>query len=219
MIEKPACPCTQFLAKWNIDNYVNMSTTLRPATKYDAEFIARNIFMAFLVDMSEYSPEERDSLVRNMAAVCRREDTFYSWRNTIIAESDGQPAGVAIAYDGARYKEMRQATIPLIVKFMTVVFGIGFENMPDEAGPGEFYLDTLAVKPEMRHRGIASDLMKAVVESAREKGIPLCTLAVDPVNDKARSLYGQMGFQESHMMRIFGEDYIIMARKLVTGNS
>ena len=67
--------------------------------------------------------------------------------------------------------------------------------MDDETDGSEFYLDTLAVLPEYRGRGIASALLKASIEKARKMGKP-AGLLVDKDNTRARRLYESIGFEQ-----------------------
>lgn len=182
---------------------------IRQATSLDSEFIAQCLFTAFLIDLDGFQENERDSYISSMAEICRREDTFYSWRNTVIAEYDGKRAGAMIAYDAKTYAEMRIATLPRLAKFMKPIWGENFEMMDDEAGEGEYYLDTLAVVPEFRHQGIATQLLKYSINIAKELNLTP-TLAVDPENPEAMKLYGTLGFSEQKRMVIFGEEYIMM---------
>lgn len=76
---------------------------------------------------------------------------LYSARNTTIAELDGKPVGMLTAYDGSRYGTMRQVTMQLVKEHL----GTEFPGMEDETVPGEYYLDSLAVKartPWQRNR-------------------------------------------------------------------
>lgn len=64
----------------------------------------------------------------------------------------------------------------------------------DETSADEYYLDSLAVFPEYRGRGIARELIKAAVERAKEAGKP-AGLLVSKHNPKARELYESLGFK------------------------
>ena len=53
------------------------------------------------------------------------------------------------------------------------------EAVSQETGPGEYYLDTLAVVPEYRHRGIGRALLEDGIRLGKSKGFDLITLVVD----------------------------------------
>lgn len=171
--------------------------TIRRATVNDARFIAENVLRALHID------EADERHIEHLAGVSRLEDTLYSWRNSVIALYDGVPAGLMIAYDGARYRQMRDITFPMI----RIYVGDDYSHMDDESGPGEFYLDSLAVLPEFQHKGIASALMKEMLRMRDEACIPLATIAVDPENDTAYRLYIRNGFRHEGHITVFSTTY------------
>ena len=66
--------------------------------------------------------------------------------------------------------------------------------MDDETQAGELYLDSLAVLPEYRHRGIAKALLLATKKRADKLGLPCVGLLVDKGNPTAEALYTSVGF-------------------------
>ncbi|MBO7114182.1 MAG: GNAT family N-acetyltransferase [Bacteroidaceae bacterium] len=171
--------------------------TLRKATRADSRFIAENVLRALHIE--ETDPRHIDHL----ATISSREDTLYSWRNSTIALYDGQPAGLMVAYDGARYRRMRDITFPMIRMYV----GDDYNQMDDEARPGEYYLDSLAVLPQFRRKGIATALIKEMFRLQNTAGIPLATIAVDPENDEAYRLYTANGFHHDGHISVFGTTY------------
>ena len=171
--------------------------TLRRGSPADARFIAENVLRALHIDEAE---EEH---LEHLASICRRDDTLYSWHNSTIALFDGMPVGLMVAYDGARYRQMRDITFPMIRRYV----GDDYRSMDDEACAGEFYLDSLAVLPEFRHKGIASALIQEMFHQRDEAGIPLATIAVDPENESAYRLYTHHGFRHDGRITVFGTKY------------
>lgn len=171
--------------------------TFRPATAADALFIARGYHTAMLLDDT---PEERIMLFADK--ICTRDDVLYSASNTTIAELDGSPAGMITAYDGARYAVWRQLTLSLVKEHL----GLEFPGMEDETAAGEYYLDSLAVLPESRGRGIGRALLKGAIAEGQRRGLTP-TLAVDPKNTRAQRLYTSLGFRHMREIFIFGHIY------------
>ena len=171
--------------------------TIRKATEDDTRFIAENVLRALHID------ETQEEHIEHLAAICRREDTLYSWRNATIALYDGVPAGLMVAYDGARYRRMRDVTFPMIRMYV----GDDYHSMDDEACAGEYYLDSLAVIPDYRRRGIASALIQEMFRQRDKAGIPLATIAVDPDNDSAYRLYTRNSFIHDGQITVFGTTY------------
>lgn len=180
-----------------------MRITIRKATAADARFIAENVLRALHIE------ETDEQHIEHLAGISSREDTLYSWRNATIALCDGVPAGLMIAYDGARYRQMRDITFPMIRMYV----GDDYHSMDDEACAGEFYLDSLAVLPEFQRRGIASALIQEMFRLQEEAGIPLATIAVDPENDTAYSLYLKNGLSKNGRITVFGTTYDRLERK------
>lgn len=172
--------------------------TIRPAASEESRFIAENVFRALLVDNP--TTEQIDEL----SAICSRSDTLYSWKNTSIAEYDGQRAGILISYDGALYHQMREVTFPLFLH------GSDFSDMDEEAKEGEWYADSLSVVPKYRHKGVGRALLKDMVRKRDDAGIRLSVLAVEPENPMARSLYESVGFKYEGEISLFGHTYLRM---------
>ncbi|HJE38154.1 MAG TPA: GNAT family N-acetyltransferase [Candidatus Amulumruptor caecigallinarius] len=126
-------------------------------------------------------------------ALARRDDSQYSYRNTIVVRlGDGRAAGVLISYDGAMLAPLRRAFIEEYCRH----FGTDMDeaSIHDETDASEIYLDTLAVIPECRGKGIASALIAEASRRAQSAGKPL-GLLVDKHNSKARLLYEKSGFK------------------------
>ena len=150
---------------------------IRPATPADARLIAQSVTEAIGAEITESLAGEnhtREDVIDMFESLARRDDTQYSYLNTLVVEDDmGEAAGVCVAYDGAGLHEMRQLFFAAAKEYL----GRDMTAMEDECTPDEFYLVTLAVVPER----------------ARECGKPL-GLLVEKENHPARALYEKSGF-------------------------
>ena len=183
---------------------------IRRATIEDVGYIAEGIYHAFLLeDKALYN-----QWIRTLKEVCAQEDTHYSYRNTWIAEVDGVRAGMMIAVDGEHYREQRDKMYPQLKGLFDVAFGKGWDEMEDEAKAGEFYIDSLAVSLPYRNQGVGTALIEKAKEIARELGIAVVTLAVEPGN-RAKKLYLRLGFGYKRMIEIFNEEYELYAAEIV----
>lgn len=171
--------------------------TFRKATQADALF--RSVLHEHC-RMEAFGYEERIRLFAEK--ICSRDDVLYSARNTTIAELDGKPVGMLTAYDGSRYGTMRQVTMQLVKEHL----GTEFPGMEDETVPGEYYLDSLAVRPGLRGKGIGRRLLENGIAEGKSRNLTV-TLAVDPVNEKAQKLYRAIGFRQMGELFIFGHTY------------
>ena len=197
---------------------------IRKATIEDVAYIAEGIYHAFLLeDEALY-----DRWIRTLKEVCAQEDTHYSYRNTWIAEVDGERsekggkraevggerAGMMIAVDGRHYREQRDKMYPQLKRLFDVAFGKGWDEMEDEAKAGEFYIDSLSVSLPYRNQGVGTALIEKAKEMARELGISVVTLAVEPEN-RAKKLYEKLGFGYKRRIEIFNEEYELYAAEIV----
>jgi len=162
-----------------------------------ARDIARLIMIAMNYDCCRYFAGENHTLQDFEDAMTRlvaMDESQYSYTNTLAAVADddsSKPLGVIVSYDGARLHELRKA----FVKEALESFGQDFKDIPDETSAGELYLDSLCVDESVRNQGIATMLLRAAIDKARQMGIPEVGLLVDKGNPAAEKLYLRVGFR------------------------
>lgn len=176
--------------------------TIRKATKADAELIAHGFLTAMWVES-----DEAKKILPMCVALAEMDNSLYSWRNAHIAQWCGVDAGVLISYDGATYHDAAQLTFSLVKEQS----GKDFTNMTEEAEPNEWYLDTIAVFPQFRRKGIAKALLQKGIALSRECDDTNCaTLYVDPEHPWVVELYDSVGFKLDGEAFIFGQTYLKM---------
>ena len=172
-----------------------MKIRIIDARKSDAPLIARSIMDAVGEEICKDLAGATRSLadVENLfTMLARREDSQYSYRNTLVAVDESDNAvGVIVSYDGALLDELRKPFFELV----KTVIGKNLDDVEDETDAGEFYLDTLAVLPQYRGQGISRLLIDGAVRRADEAGKP-AGLLVDKDNVRARRLYESVGFRQ-----------------------
>ena len=126
-----------------------------------------------------------------MTMLVEREDSQYSYRNTLVAMDADRVVGISVSYDGGLLHELRRAFIEAAKEH----FGKDHTGMDDETQAGELYLDSLAVLPEYRHQGIARVLLMATKERANKMRLPCVGLLVDKSNPAGEALYSSAGFR------------------------
>ena len=166
-----------------------------PARQSDAQFIGSALVEAIGTEIASGLAGEHHTVadvIDLFASLAAREDSQYSYLNTLVAvDDDGKVVGACVAYDGAMLHELRKP----FFKAVTERLGLDLADVEDECEPDEFYLDTLAVLPEHRGKGIASDLLRASIARAAGCGKP-AGLLVDKINPLARKLYERVGFRK-----------------------
>ena len=182
---------------------------LRDATSEDAPFIARVVLAGIeMLDMDAALPDNQRDLYEQLVGICRMDDTLYSFRNTHIAEVDGCAVGALVAYDGARYAKMREKTFGLVKQ----TSGMDLNHNAMETGPGEFYLDSMAILSDYRGVGIGKMLMRDRVDFALSNGFQKVTLLVDKDKPRLQRYYECEGFAFSEEMFVFGAWYNKMVK-------
>jgi len=167
---------------------------VREATKNQAAEIACLIMTAMTDDCCHYFCGEGYGLEdfrKMMTILVEREDSQYSYRNTLVAMDADKVVGISVSYDGERLHELRHAFIEAAKEHI----GKDHSGMDDETQAGELYLDSLAVLPEYRRQGIARKLLLAAKERANLLGLPRVGLLVDKDNPVGEALYTSVGFQ------------------------
>lgn len=140
-----------------------------------------------------------DDFYHMMLDLVLMDDSQYSWRNTFVAVDEeategnveyAPVAGAIVGYNGADLHRLRRRFQEEALKQLKM----DYSQMDDETEAGEFYLDSLAIYPEYRRRGIARQLLKRATEHAASLNLP-AALLVDKGNPNAEHLYRSVGFE------------------------
>ena len=175
--------------------------SVRQATREDIPFVAQCVLAS--VDLYDFM---EDSIEKDIALkVCSLDDTLYSWRNARIATVEGIAVGCLISYDGGIYPEGRKRTFKYFADA-----GRPMDNSEAETGPGEYYLDAMAIRPAFRGYGIGHVLMHDALDIAKARGIKKISLIVECSKPELRAYYAQLGFIPERELDAFGKRYLRM---------
>ncbi len=184
--------------------FMEKRIVIRDATLGDAPFIARVVLAGIdMLDIDAVLPDEQRAIFEHLIKICRMDDTLYSYCNTRFAEIDGNWVGALVAYDGARYATMRDKTFGLVQQ----TSGMDLSHNAMETGPGEFYLDSMAVFSDFRGMSVGKMLMRDRVNFALNNGFQKVTLLVDKDKPRLQQYYESEGFAFSEEMFVFGSWY------------
>lgn len=176
--------------------------TIIPASPAHAADIAQLIMTAMSEDCCQFlagKSHTLDDFYQMMLQLVLMDDSQYSWRNAFVAidydapsgaDYDGRMAGVVVGYDGGELHRLRRRFQEAALQD----WGMDYTGMDDETQAGEFYIDSLAVSPEYRRRGIATLLLARITERANSLNLP-AALLVDKGNPSAERLYTSLGFE------------------------
>ena len=167
---------------------------IEKAKKAHAAQIAHLIMVAMTDDCClNFCGEGRglDDFRQMMTLLAEREDSQYSWQNTFVALEDDKVVGIATSYNGGRLHELRKPFLELA----KIWLNRDHTGIDDETQAGELYLDSLAVLPEYRKQGLATQLIEATAQRAKDMHMPCVGLLVDAGNPNAERLYHACGFR------------------------
>ncbi|WP_308638371.1 GNAT family N-acetyltransferase [Paenibacillus silvisoli] len=153
--------------------------------------------------------DEREAAAA-LADFYRQPGNRISSEHVLVAEQEGELAGMLVAYSGDDAHELDEPFRERLRKRWPELAGA----IVREAQDGEYYLDALAVAESFRGQGIAKRLMAAAEERAAELGFDRTALIVEAYNDKAYRLYEASGYEEAGVLRIGDSDYRRMAKRL-----
>jgi ribosomal protein S18 acetylase RimI-like enzyme len=182
---------------------IESQITLRPATPEDAEPAAALIYETALT-LGDYifGQTGRDGSIRVLARLFPERDHLFSYQTTTLAQSAGEVVGLIQALPA---DDLWKAGIGFMracwkcfglrhtIRGVARAYPLAFE--PD-AKAGEFYVDTLAVHPAHRNRGIGRALLHDAERRGRERGFPVCSLSVMLHNTDALRFYKRAGYRE-----------------------
>lgn len=183
---------------------------LRPATEHDAPIIARCVLAAMeIIDIDANVPSEMLEALKNLEVATLDNARLYSCKNSLIAEIAGETVGCLISYSGDRYAAMRKRTFDILYEES----GLDLRNNPMETGPGEYYLDCMAIRAKYRGKGIGHLLMKKAIENGKILGYKHFTLLVEKTHIRLLEYYAQLGFSPIEKIVAFGSEYTKMEYK------
>ena len=164
--------------------------SIRQATINDAPFIAEIVALAMGDEriMHDYCGENPLEVLQAIAA---SPNTQYSYQNTLIATNEKDSSiGAIVGYDGANLNKLRKATLQIVKEMADKC-----PQIADETEAGEFYIDSLAVLPAYRSKGVATQLISAICLKAFAEGHEKVGLIADLENISAIEFYKNKGFQ------------------------
>jgi len=176
---------------------------IRDAKPSDAKFLAKCVMAGMhFYDFETEIPKNKD-IYQRLVEGEQRDDILYTYINSRVAEEDGIVAGSVLAYPGDNYKDLRRRTFTELWPDLKAID----TDSEQETGPGEFYIDTLAVHPSFRGHGIAQALIKDAIQRGSELGYKKTALIVDPAMPHLIELYSKTGFSLADRRHVFGIDF------------
>jgi ribosomal protein S18 acetylase RimI-like enzyme len=190
---------------------------IRKATKADCEHISSCLMLAMEEIFYNFTGQNNYKVTRDlMLHFVMTENNQYSYQNCLVAELEGKVIAAVNCYDGADLIRLRQP----VMDYIRANFNPNF-NPENETQEGEIYIDSLGVDPRWQGKGIASKLLKHIIEQQVEANGKTLGLIVEAGNENARSLYLKLGFTYAGMKPLAGKEFdhlqISAKRKRISG--
>lgn len=136
----------------------------------------------------------------------------YGYARGIVAEIDGQVAGIAFGYPDTEEETIDHP-------FTAVLKRHGLDSSlrlftDAETFPDEWYLDTISVSKDFRGHGVGTKLLNALPELAQQADRSKIGLSVDDANPKAKKLYERSGFVKVGDAILSGHHYDHMQKQI-----
>jgi ribosomal protein S18 acetylase RimI-like enzyme len=125
------------------------------------------------------------------------ETTSFSYRNALIAEIGGKPAGALISYPLHEPEPINKNEPALLVPLHELM------NM----APRSWYVHALAAYPEHRGRGIGAALLAEADKLAAAAALSGLSLIVSDTNTGARRLYERSGYREAARRKMVKQEW------------
>lgn len=187
---------------------------IRRAERTDFPFVYRILQQIFdEMQMATIAALPADQFYDLMKFGFLSADYRYSYRRIWVnVDQNDAVLGILCMYpdkdqkiiDFALRQEYAKARLPL----STVIFS------EQEAWPGEWYLDSIAVRPDHWGQGIASQLIDFANDYGHKQGYHCISLNVDQENPRAQHLYVHKGFKTVRTMTIGSRSYDHMIKKV-----
>ena len=189
---------------------ISSEFTIRDARPDDAPFLAKCIMAGMhFYDFESEIPSARD-IYDNLIVCEQRDDMLYTYKHTRVAESDGITVGSLLSYPGEIYRDLRHKTF---CELWPDLARMDAES-EQETGPGDYYLDSLAILPEYRHQGIGKALMQDGIRIGLGLGYKQVALVADSDLPHLIRLYESLGFVPEGHRHAFGVDFLRMVYKI-----
>jgi len=181
---------------------MQMRSPFRRATQSDAPLLAELVNYAgeglpvYLWEKLARPGETAWDVGRQRAA---RESGSFSYRNTVLIEHDGRPAGGLIGY------EIPDDPPPLASDLPAMFVPL---QQLETMAPATWYVNVLAVLPEFRSWGLGSRLLHLADETGRTLGKRGMSVIVSDANLGARRLYERHGYREVATRAMVKENWV-----------
>jgi ribosomal protein S18 acetylase RimI-like enzyme len=176
---------------------------IRPPTPEEDDAVAELLYETSS-GMYDLLTGGRERALRVLRDAHAREGNSASREVVTVAELDGRIAGAMAAFPVPEGDRRARAFLGLTLRRIPPwrwprtlrVFRLGGRLTPP-APANALYVDALATDPNARRRGVATALLQAAEDGARERGLSAVALDTAERNRVAQALYERFGMERS----------------------
>jgi ribosomal protein S18 acetylase RimI-like enzyme len=184
---------------------------IRPPTPEEDDAVAALLYET-ASGMYDLLTGGRKRALRVLRAAYARTGNSASREVVTVAEVDGRIAGVIAAFPVPEGDRRARAFLGLTLRRLPPwrwrrtlrVSRLGGRLTPP-APSDALYVDALATDPEVRRRGVATALLRAAEDGARERGLNAVVLDTAERNTAAQALYEGFGMERGPSSKGIGE--------------
>jgi ribosomal protein S18 acetylase RimI-like enzyme len=176
-------------------NNINLSTLIHNAIHHIANTLT--------------GENEKNKILETLNLYISMDINRLSYNNIWTYEIENEIAGLIVAYDSNKVKELDGAILEHLK-----TKNIFLETFDKECFENEFYIDTLSVFENFQGKGIAKELFAFIENKAKELGFKKVSLLVDFENTKALKLYEKLGFKKNYVLEVSKHNYHHMIKML-----
>lgn len=192
---------------------------IRGAKPEDAEKAAELISMAWdeLACIFAGSKDKKE-VNKVISAFCKEKNNRFSYENIDVVESEGSIAGLVLAFPAEKEMKLNTAIMKKLPSLYKTKISTYKEKVvpmlnSEEAKPGEYYIDSIAVHPKYRKKGLGKKLLMTARKKAIKRGFNKVSLIVKPKNKGAIKLYKSSGYNMDGTVDMPSTDYYRMVKK------
>jgi ribosomal protein S18 acetylase RimI-like enzyme len=165
---------------------------IRKATPGDAVQVVPLILQAMGELAVKFAGSDNPETINNLFQLFfKLPGNQYSFENTLVFAEGETILGSINAYDGAKLAVLHEP----FLKYLNINSNSDLRDSEQETNSGEFYIDTVSVKPEAQGKGIGKLLIFEAIKWAKEMNHTKAGLLVELNNPKALKLYQHIGFE------------------------
>lgn len=176
--------------------------TMRAAQPQDAKQAADLIYLP-MGRLADYLfGNDDDGHAREvLAGLFERPQNRFSHQFSDVLEANGEVVGLLLAYPARMLNELAMPTGKVLREIIGVAGMLRLlrRSLPfirlKEAEPDEFYVYTLAVRPDLQSHGLGKDLLIHGEHKAKTAGLAKCSLGVTMNNQRALKFYQRLGYE------------------------